>query len=573
MLLSVVSGTYNRLPHLQRMIDSVRRQMPRHLTHEFVIVDGGSTDGTHEWCSAQTDVRLIKHGELTGAIRAFCDGARAARGEYVILSNDDVEFVPGGILRAISYLEEHRTCGAVAFADDRHSQLMGDPKEYRVMYMPAMAVEPFKNPAGHWTQVLGVVYAQVGMFRRWLGERVGWWGDQDDIMKRARTYGGDNYLSSRIWELGYTVDAVEGCCVDDTIARDNLRAINTSAGSQDSAQYYARFPKGPQLQPYPQIPNPQRERMRILLMDIHEPSLPARAAKEYRLCDALAKVGLLYHLDYVNEKYDLAHIVRTWQPHFMLMQMHDTSRIDADILSAIRKEAPYMVVVNFNGDAHERGLTSPDILEALKHVDLQTTVNAKVLPIYERESIPAAYWQFSWTQEAAPYEGEVPEYEVLFQGNAYNEERLALVEALRGIRIGRRKVNLGVYGSCPGSNGNSHYDFAMQAALNRGAQIVIGDIYPGTVAFVSNRLFQVLGAGGFLLQQHSPRLEEFTGLKAGVHFAEWTDLADLAVQVKHWLQPEQAGERERIAVSGCTFVRENFSYDAQVKKMWELLPE
>jgi glycosyltransferase involved in cell wall biosynthesis len=563
-LLSVVSGTYNRLPHLQRMIESVRRQMPRHLSYECVIVDGGSTDGTHEWCEAQSDIRLIKHGELTGAIKAFCDGARAAQGEYVILSNDDVEFHPGSILRAISYLEEHRTCGAVAFADDRHSQLMGDPTEYRVMYMPATGVDGKTTP---------VVYAQVGMFRKWLGERVGWWGDQDDIMRRARTYGGDNYLSSRIWEIGYSVDAVGGCSVSDTIARDNLRAMNTGAGSQDSAQYYARFPKGPQLQPYPQIPNPQRERMRILLMDLHEPSLPARAAKEYRLCDALAKVGLLYHLDYVNEKYDLAHIVRTWQPHFMLMQMHDTSRINADILSAIRKEAPSMVIVNFNGDAHERGLTSPDIMEALRHVDLQTTVNAKVLPIYEREGVPAAYWQFSWTQEAAPYEGEVQAHECLFQGNCYNKEREALIAALRGVRIGRRKLNLGVYGSCPGSDGNSHYDFAHQAALNRAAQIVIGDIYPGTVAFVSNRLFQVLGAGGFLLQQHSPRLEEFTGLKAGVHYAEWIDLADLAEKVKYWLLPEQSEARARIAECGMEYVRTNFTYDDQVRKLLcDLLP-
>jgi hypothetical protein len=436
------------------------------------------------------------------------------------------------------------------------------PQEYRVMGMPAMSIEG---------RAVGVTYAQVGLFRRWLGERVGWWGDQDAIMKQARTYGGDNYLSSRIWELGYSVDPVEECRINDLIPRDGLREKNTSAGSQDSAQYYARYPKGAQLQSYPQVPNPQRERMRILLLDIHEPRLPARAAKEYGLAEALSQCGLVWHVDYINEGCDLAAAVRAWQPHVMITQMHDAERINAASLSAARAERPDMVVVNWNGDAHEHGLVSPDIMEALQHVDLQTVVNAKVLHIYEPAGIHAAYWQIGWKAPAAPYEGEVPSYEVLWQGNCYNEERKALIAALRSVRIGRRKLNLGIYGGCPGADGNTHYDFAHQAALYEKAMITIGDTYPNTEAFVSNRVFQALGAGAFLLQQHSVNLDKYTGILPGVHYVEWRDLADLVKQIKFWLQPEQAEARQKIAEAGCAFVRENFNYDAQVRKLWGLL--
>jgi len=103
MLLSVVTGTYNRRESLAQMIASARREIPRGIAYEFVVVDGGSTDGTLEWCKQQPDVYLIQHGALLGAIRAFCDGARTARGEYVLLANDDIEFRPYSIIAAISF--------------------------------------------------------------------------------------------------------------------------------------------------------------------------------------------------------------------------------------------------------------------------------------------------------------------------------------------------------------------------------------------------------------------------------------------------------------------------------------
>src|SRR5690349_16831181 len=108
MLVSIVTGTYNRLPSLQRMVESVRAQMPRHLTYEIVVTDGGSTDGTIPWCESQPDICLIQHGKLLGAIRAFCDGARAAQGDFVIMANDDITFHDMSILRAVAWLEDHR---------------------------------------------------------------------------------------------------------------------------------------------------------------------------------------------------------------------------------------------------------------------------------------------------------------------------------------------------------------------------------------------------------------------------------------------------------------------------------
>lgn len=558
-LLSIVTGTYNRLASLQAMIESVRTQIPRHIGYEIVVVDGGSADGTIEWCDQQRDICLIRHGSLKGAIKAFTEGAMVAQGEYVVMGNDDITFHSFGLMRALAYLEEHRDCGAVAFADNRSHQAGITEEIYRVERMPAVGVDG---------KQVAVPYAQVGMIRRWLGNQVGWWGATDPIVGKARTYGGDNYLSARIWELGFSVDAVMGCAIDDGIVRDGLRQNNADSGRQDSAQYYARFPRGPQLRPFAEVRNPQPERLRVLVADIHEPGLPARKAREKGLADALAKVALTWQVDYLNEDIDLVAAAAAWQPHLILTQMHAADHINAAVLSRIRAAAPSTVIVNWNGDAHEEGLISADVMEALRYVDLQTVVNAKVLEDYQRAGIPAAYWQIGYKDPAEPYQGEVSSHDVLWLGNCYNTERRALITTLRAIK----GIDVGIYGNCSGSQGTTHYDFAKSRALYERCQIAVGDIFPGSVGFVSNRMVQALSAGAFLLQQYSPRLDELNGWQDGVHYIAWDDLPDLRRKVIEWLKPGRQAKRQQIAAAGMAYVREHFSYDAQVRKLWELIP-
>lgn len=558
MILSIVTGTYNRLPFLQRMIQSIRAQMPRHMEYEIIVVNGPSTDGTKEWLWDQKDCKLINHHDLRGAIPAFCEGARAARGQYVLLANDDIIFHPYSILAALAYLDSHPDAGGVAFADNRSAQ-RGRANGHQVEGMSAIGTDG---------KPTGVPYAQVGLFRHWLGERVGWWGDDDPVMKGARTYGGDNYLSARIWELGYSIVAIPACRIDDLIPADELRVHNEAKAYQDGIQYYHRFPYGPQLQHGPQVRNPQTEHLRIVVMPIYEPSFPGRLNKEYGLSEALAARGWCYEIDFVNEAFDLAAIVHHFQPHLLVTQLHGVNEINAPLLAAAKEAKPDLLIVNWNGDAHEKGLISPEILECLRHVDLQTVVNAKVLPVYQQEGIKAAYWQIAYKDPVAPYQGQARSHQVLFLGNCYNEERHAIVNAIRSVG-----VDVGIYGSCPHATGNTHYDFAHSRALYEHCTIAISDVFPNTVGFVSNRLLQALSAGAFVLQQHNEGLSEYNGFVEGTHYITWQSPTDLPDLIRLWLSPEKEGERKRIAQAGKEYVRENFSADAQVSKLFDLIRE
>jgi glycosyltransferase involved in cell wall biosynthesis len=560
MLLSIVSGTYNRLQYLKLMVLSVRQQLPKGIAYEFILVDGGSSDGTIRWCKAQSDVTLIEDGALLGAISAFSRGAQAARGEYVVLANDDVGFQPFSLLTALAYLETHASCAAVAFADNRTSIVTGDGTEYRTEGIGVTLADGTKTMR---------TYAQVGMFRRELGDSVGWWGADDPIMSQAKTYGGDSYLSACLWASGFTVDPVPGCAItemviqrgaDGVVHGDELHNKHVA----DGKYYYERFPTV--HIPAERAVYPLPDRLRFLHLPIYEAGHPQAANREAGLTEAFAEYGVCLEVDYLNTpKLDLPALVRAWQPDLILTQMQGWGdKLTPQMLADMRKVCPSALVVNWNGDAHERGLIDSRVFDLLRHVDLQTTVNAKVLPVYQAEHIPAAYWQIFYKQPIDPMPQMVLPHDILFQGNWY-DYRKDLFDVLYHLRD--TGLNVGVYGNDRRAIGNTHYDFSAQAALYANATITIGDTFPNTVAFMSNRVLQCLGAGGFLLLQHSPRLEEFTGLTAGVHYVEWVDLSDMVTKITDWLRPERAIERALIAAAGQKYVRENFSAQAQVRKL------
>ena len=210
--ISVVTGTYNRLKLLKEMLKGLKKAIGD-ITHEIIVVDGGSTDGTREWLLKQ-DILTIMEPKLLGACVAFNRGFYAARGKYVVHLNDDIKLKPDTITKCHDYMEErkHRNVGQLAF--------------------------DFKAPhedSYHTEEVFGVTYANIGMTRRELGDECGWWGID------YHTYGGDTELSLKITELGYTVESTKHMKVEDIRVEDNLRASNEARKVQGTHPDTKRF--------------------------------------------------------------------------------------------------------------------------------------------------------------------------------------------------------------------------------------------------------------------------------------------------------------------------------------------
>ena len=560
--LSIVSGSVRRVNALRDMVKSARAAVPYGVPYEFVIVGVEGDDETAAYCNGEGDIRFIAQPRLAGAISAFCEGAEAALGDVCVLANDDVVFLPFSISIALRFMEEHPQSGAVAFADNRpYPGKHEDGTGYGVQPMRVQGQDP-------------KIYAQVGMFRTWLGNVLGWWGANDPIMHGGHTYGGDNYLSARILEAGYTIDAVLGAKVRDLIIEDELRRGNYAAEQAAPAKYYERYPEGPKVAPKPIIEPRDTERFRILYLPVFEPGHTHQRTNKHGLRDALARKGLVYEHDYVNQPTNLTALCKAWRPDLLLLQCHGTDKITAADVRAAKAAHPDMLLCNWNGDVYADRLLDAPMIDLLREVDVQLVVNKAVIPRYTEEGIYAKYWQCAYEPLDFDRLPRVDSLDVALLANAYSEKRYALGKVLMGME----GVNLRIYGSGwpqQYSAGNTTYDFSASAAVMKAAKIVVGDNqFPQDYGFVSNRVFDTLAAdGGLLLHQYVPGMKEELGLISGVHYIQWSDFDELQALIRYWLRPENAKDRRKIAAAGARYVRGYHTFDERVRELFfDILP-
>lgn len=126
-LVSIITPSYNQAQYLEETIQSVLDQDYPHL--EYLIVDGGSTDGSREiierysqhlaWWVSEPD---------RGQTDAINKGFARARGEILAWLNSDDTYLPGAVREAVDWLGSLPKAGMVygdANLIDENGQVIG----------------------------------------------------------------------------------------------------------------------------------------------------------------------------------------------------------------------------------------------------------------------------------------------------------------------------------------------------------------------------------------------------------------------------------------------------------------
>lgn len=96
-MISFVVPLYNHLAESQVMLYSLLESLPAALSHEVIIVDDASTDGTRNWLAglALSNVRVLINDQNLGYAKTNNRGVATAQGELLCLLNNDLVFEPG----------------------------------------------------------------------------------------------------------------------------------------------------------------------------------------------------------------------------------------------------------------------------------------------------------------------------------------------------------------------------------------------------------------------------------------------------------------------------------------------
>lgn len=110
---SVIIPNWNGAAHLPTCLNALRAQTFRDF--EIFVADNASTDDSLEVLARDyTEVRVIPLDRNRGFTGACNAGLRTARGEYLILLNNDTEAAPDWLAEAVAAFERHPEAGMVA---------------------------------------------------------------------------------------------------------------------------------------------------------------------------------------------------------------------------------------------------------------------------------------------------------------------------------------------------------------------------------------------------------------------------------------------------------------------------
>jgi hypothetical protein len=182
---------------------------------------------------------------------------------------------------------------------------------------------------------------------------------------------------------------------------------------------------------------------------------------------------------------------------------------------------------------------------------------------YVKRGVTCRHWL---AQAAMPEDrlliGNGPRHDVVFMGHIWTDDRREMRRRLS------ERFNFANYGNYSYDAQVHHRIWGREmVSICQGAKIMLGTNYRNDIpGYWSDRIYVVMGAGGFYLGQYVPGLE--SQFKDGVHCAFYDGMDDMEEKVAWWLSHD--AERERCRKAGHKLIHKCHTYIHRVGDLLEV---
>lgn len=264
-----------------------------------------------------------------------------------------------------------------------------------------------------------------------------------------------------------------------------------------------------------------------------------------------------YH-DFADLNLRLIEHVQAFQPCIIFCTLM-SYEVWLESLDFIRSRSPAAIVNWGTDDSWKFWQFSRYLAE---HVDLHVTTHAPTLGKAKKLGINnmiASQWAVAASRMAEPLPSQACTYDVSFVGAAYGNRRARVKE------LARRGINVTCFGhgwelGPVGSRDVDRIYRTSRVSLNfSDSGLQLSGISLARSRQIKARIFEVPGAGGFLMSEESDFLREY--FRLGKEIITYRDDDDLANKIHYFLN--HTDERDAIARAGHQRVRHEHLYETR----------
>ncbi len=210
---SIITVNYNNLKGLDRTVSSVFSQSSK--AFEFIIIDGGSVDGSKDYIEKNQDKIQYWVSEAdNGIYNAMNKGIKASKGEYLFFLNSGDEFYDDAVIeKCLPHFEDKYTClsgNIVFFEGNQEVSTKEHPEKMTFKYATSR-----------------IISHQATFIRREAFEKYGLYNEKNKIVSDSEFFfkiialNGESYKSIKINIAKFYFGGISGDVALGLHERDN----------------------------------------------------------------------------------------------------------------------------------------------------------------------------------------------------------------------------------------------------------------------------------------------------------------------------------------------------------------